>query len=43
MILHYAVSICGGQARKIWTSFVRPFVSRSSKGRFKEPFVARAG
>ena len=42
MILHYAVSVCCCQARKIRTSFIRPFVPRSSKGRFQEPFVAKA-
>jgi hypothetical protein len=42
MILHYAVSVSCCQARKIRTSFVRPFVPRSSKGRFQEPFVAKA-
>lgn len=42
MISYSAVSICRCRTRKIWTPLVRPFMSRSSKGRFEEPFVANA-
>ena len=40
-VLHDAVAICRSQARKIWTSFVRPFVSGSSQSRFQEAFVSQ--
>ena len=43
MIVHNTVSVCCSQARKIRTPLVRPFVSRSSKSRFQEPVVPKAG
>ena len=39
MILHDAISICRSHARKIRTSFVRPFVARSSESGLQESFV----
>jgi hypothetical protein len=41
MVLYNAVSICRGQARKIWTPLVRPFVSWPSKSGLQKPVIAK--